>query len=73
MQAILSLLASTPYIREYFNTTHDVLNHLGSISPYHRARHYDASEIDSELPIDCIVDQVMLVSCNSAVDFVHKC
>ncbi|KAG1891092.1 phosphoglycerate mutase-like protein [Suillus subluteus] len=61
MQAILSLLASTPYVRDYSNITHDVLNHLGSISPYHRARHYDASEIDSELPIDCTVDQVMLM------------
>jgi hypothetical protein len=67
MQAILTLLSSTPYVHDCFNTAQGVLNHLGSISPYHRARHYDASQIESELPIDCTVDQVMLVSCNFAV------
>ncbi|KAG1756698.1 phosphoglycerate mutase-like protein [Suillus paluster] len=61
IQAILSLLSSTPYVQEYFNVTHNVLNHLGSISPYHRARHHDASQIDSELPSDCTVNQVMLM------------
>lgn len=62
VQAILSLLSSTaPYVQDYFNVTHNVLNHFGSISPYHRARHHDASEINSELPVDCTVDQVMLM------------
>ncbi|KAG2157184.1 phosphoglycerate mutase-like protein [Suillus clintonianus] len=61
IQAILGLLSSTPFVQEYFNINYNVLNHLGSISPYHRARHYDASEIDPELPIDCTVDQVMLM------------
>ena len=66
-QAFLSLLSFTPiYVQEYFNVTHNILNHLGSISPYHRARHH-APEVDSELPNDCTVDQVMLVSCNSPV------
>jgi hypothetical protein len=67
LQAILPLLSSTPYVHDYFNIAQGVLNHLGSISPYHRARHYDASQIESELPIDCTIDQVMLVSCNFAV------
>ncbi|KAG1875199.1 phosphoglycerate mutase-like protein [Suillus tomentosus] len=61
IQAILGLLSSTHYVQNYFNDTLNVLNHLGSISPYHRARHDHASEIVSELPIDCTVDQVMLV------------
>ncbi|KAG0707683.1 phosphoglycerate mutase-like protein [Suillus ampliporus] len=61
MQAILSLISTTPYVQEYFNITHNVLNHLGNISPYHRARHHDASEIVSELPSDCTIDQVMLM------------
>lgn len=71
IQAILTLLSSTPYVHDYFNIAQGVLNHLGSISPYHRARHHDASGIESELPIDCTVDQVMLVSCNLAVQ--HNC
>ncbi|KIK42032.1 hypothetical protein CY34DRAFT_166320 [Suillus luteus UH-Slu-Lm8-n1] len=61
IQAILTLLSSTPYVHDYFNIAQGVLNHLGSISPYHRARHHDASGIESELPIDCTVDQVMLM------------
>jgi hypothetical protein len=59
-QAILGLLSFTPYVQEYLAVAHNILNHLGSISPYHRAHH--ASEINYELPSDCTVDQVMLVS-----------
>lgn len=63
MQTILGLLSFTPYVHEYLNAARDILSHLGSISPYHRAHH--ASEINSELPSDCAVDQVMLVSVTS--------
>jgi hypothetical protein len=59
-QTILGLLSFTPYVHEYLDAARDILNHLGSISPYHRAHH--ASGINSELPSDCAVDQVMLVS-----------
>ncbi|KAJ8594145.1 phosphoglycerate mutase-like protein [Rhizopogon salebrosus TDB-379] len=58
-QAILGLLSFTPYVQEYLAVAHNILNHLGSISPYHRAHH--ASEINYELPSDCTVDQVMLM------------
>jgi len=59
-QAILGLLSFTPYVQEYLDVAHNILNHLGSISPYHRAHH--APEISSGLPSDCTIDQVMLVS-----------
>lgn len=59
-QALLGLLSFTPHVQEFLNVTHNILNHLGSISPYHCAHH--VPEVNSELPNDCTVDQVMLVS-----------